>query len=63
MATTFGIALAAGLAVASVNAFFAWQDGRSPAALVRTFVGWLLAFLVAGLLAPEVAEWLLRHVF
>lgn len=63
MATPLGIALMAGLAIASVNAFFALRDGRSHAAVLRTFVGWLLAFVIAGLLARPLASWLLTHVF
>ena len=63
MATPFEIGVAAGLAIASVNAWFAWRDGRPRLDVLRTFAGWLLAFVVAGLLAREVAVWLLTHVF
>lgn len=63
MATALEIALAAGLAVAVVHASFARREGRSWTATVRTFVGWLLAFLLAGLLGPVIAAWLLANLF
>lgn len=63
MTTYFELALAAGLAIASVNALFSWLDSRSIRRAVRTFVGWLLAFVAAGLAAPAIAAWLLANVF
>lgn len=63
MATAFELAVAVGLAIATVNAYFSRRDGNPPADVLRTFVGWLLAFVVAGLLARPVAAWLLTHVF
>lgn len=63
MAEYFTTGVAAGLAVASVNAYFAWRDGGSRRRVLRTFAGWLLAFVAAGIAAPLVASWLLEHVF
>lgn len=63
MATALEIAMAAGLAVALVHAVFARREGRPWRAVVRTFVGWLLAFALAGLAGPLIATWLLTHVF
>jgi len=57
------LAMAAGLAIALVNAYFVRREGRSWRAAARTFVGWLLAFAAAGLVGPVVAGWLLVHVF
>lgn len=63
MATALQIAMAAGLAVALVHAFFARREGRSWRSVARTFLGWLLAFALAGLGGPVIASWLLTHVF
>ena len=63
MATALQIAMAAGLAVALVHAYFARREGRPWPAILRTFVGWLLAFALAGLGGPVIASWLLAHVF
>lgn len=63
MASTFALAMAAGLAVATVNAFFVRREGRPWRDAARTFLGWLLAFVAAGLVGPDVAGWLLTHVF
>lgn len=63
MTTYFELALAAGLAIASVNALFSWYDSRSLRRAGRTFAGWLLAFVAAGLAAPAIAAWLLTNVF
>lgn len=62
MATALQIAMAAGLAVALVNAYFDRRDGRSWRRVVRTFVGWVLAFALAGLAGPIIARWLLTNV-
>lgn len=62
MADYFVMAVFAGLAVASVNAFFAWRDHGVGRAL-RTFAGWMLAFVAAGIAAPGIAAWLLTYVF
>lgn len=62
MASYFEMAVAAGLAVATVNAYFVWKDHDAARAL-RTFVGWTLAFVAAGLLARPVSNWLLANVF
>lgn len=62
MADYFTIAIAAGLAVALVNGYFAWRD-HGPRRSLRTFIGWLAAFVAAGVAAPRIATWLLRHVF
>lgn len=63
MASAFAVAMAAGLAVAAVNAFFVRREGRPWRDAGRTFLGWLLAFGAAGLVGPIVAEWLLVHLF
>lgn len=63
MADYFGTAVVAGLAVASVNAYFSWRDYGSLRRAFRTFAGWLLAFVAAGLAAPLIASWLLTNVF
>lgn len=63
MATVVELAVAAGLAVALVHAGFARREGRSWRATAGTFLGWLLAFALAGLLGPRLATWLLAHVF
>ena len=63
MATALQIAMAAGLAVALVHAYFGWREGRAWPAVARTFLGWMLAFLLAGLGEPVLARWLLTHVF
>lgn len=63
MADYFTMAIAAGLAIAAVNTLFAWHDTRSPRRSLRTFVGWMLAFVAAGVAAPAVARWLLSRVF
>ncbi|MFP4591354.1 MAG: hypothetical protein ACLFMX_01780 [Halobacteriales archaeon] len=63
MATALQIALAAGVAVATVNALFKRRDGHEWYAVVRTFLAWFLAFLLAGLAGPIIARWLLTHVF
>jgi len=63
MASPLQLAMAAGLAVALVNAFFARQDGRGWTGTARTFLGWLLAFALAGYVGPILAAWLLSHVF
>lgn len=63
MATALQIAMAAGLAVALVHAVFARREGRPWRSVARTFLGWLAAFLVAGLAGPVIAGWLLVHVF
>lgn len=63
MASAFAIAMAAGLAVALVNAFFVRRAGRPWRDAARTFLGWFLAFVAAGLAGPIVARWLLVNVF
>lgn len=63
MATALQIAMASGLAVALVHAFFARREGRSWRSVVGTFVGWLLAFALAGVAGPVIARWLLTYVF
>lgn len=63
MATPFELALAAGLAVATVHGYFSWRDGRPTRAVARTVVGWVLAFVAVGLVARHVAAFLLEHVF
>ena len=63
MASALQLAMAAGLAVALVHAFFARREGRPWGAVARTFLGWLLAFALAGLGGPLIAGWLLAHVF
>ncbi|HKJ59811.1 MAG TPA: hypothetical protein VKA37_11315 [Halobacteriales archaeon] len=63
MATAFQIAMAAGLAVALVHSYFARQEGRPWRAVARTFLGWMAAFLLAGLAGPTISSWLLTHVF
>lgn len=63
MATALQIAMASGLAVALVHAYFERRDGRPWRSVARTFVGWLLAFALAGLGGPIVARWLLTYVF
>jgi hypothetical protein len=62
MASYFEMAVAAGLAIATVNGYFVWKDHDAARAL-RTFLGWTLAFVAAGLLARPVSVWLLTHVF
>lgn len=62
MAEYFTTALAAGLAVAVVNGYFAWHD-HGPRRSARAFLGWLAAFVAAGVAAPHVASWLLANVF
>jgi hypothetical protein len=63
MATPFQIALVAGVAIASVHAYFARREGGDRARVIRTFLAWLLAFVVAGLIAQPLAAWLLTNVF
>ena len=63
MATALQLAMAAGLAVALVHAFFARREGRDWRAVSRTLLGWVLAFHLAGLGGPVIAGWLLTHVF
>ena len=63
MATALQLALAAGLAIALVHAGFERREGRRWRAVAGTFVGWLLAFVLAGLAGPVIAAWLLTHVF
>ena len=55
--------MAAGLAVALVHSYFARREGRPWRAVARTFLGWMAAFLLAGLAGPTIASWLLTHVF
>jgi len=62
MASYFEMAMAAGLAIATVNGYFTWKDHGAGRAL-RTFLGWTLAFVAAGLLARPVSTWLLTNVF
>lgn len=62
MGRIFTIALVAGLAIASVNAFFVWRDYHSRHRALRTFIAWLLAFVLAGLVVPTIANWLLINV-
>lgn len=62
MGRIFTIALVAGLAIASVNTFFVWRDYHSSPRAFRTFVAWLLAFVLAGLVVPTIAQWLLTNV-
>jgi len=63
MASVAALAMAAGLAVATVNAYFVRQDGGSRWRVLRTFLGWLVAFALAGLWGPMLATWLLHNVF
>lgn len=59
----FTTGVVAGLAVASVNGYFVWRDYGSLRRTLRTFAGWLLAFVAAGLAASPIASWLLTNVF
>lgn len=60
-ANLFVISVTIGLAFGTVYAYFRYhEDGRRAA--VRTFLGWVLAFAIAGVVATPVAEWLFRHV-
>jgi len=63
VASPIQLALAAGLAIALVNGYFARGDGRDWPAVARTVLGWLLAFALAGYVGPMVADWLLGNVF
>lgn len=63
MASPLELAVAAGLAIAVVHGYFSWRDGRPPLAVARTVVGWVLAFVLVGLVARQVAAFLLGHVF
>lgn len=62
MGRIFTIALVCGLAIASVNAFFVWLDFHSHSRALRTFIAWLLAFVLAGLIVPTIAQWLLTNM-
>lgn len=62
MVEYFTIAVAAGLAIATVNAYFTWRD-HGPSRALRRFLGWTIAFVAAGLAAPSIASWLLTNVF
>lgn len=62
MTEPFVLAVAIGLLVASMNAFFRRIDDGSRTDVLRTFLGWFAAFVLAGLIVQPLAEWLLVHV-
>lgn len=58
---TFVLSVMIGIIIGGVNAYFRYeQAGRVAAA--RTFLGWLLAFVITGIIATPVANWLLHNV-
>ncbi len=59
---TFALSIMLGLIIGSINAYFRYgEEGRRAA--FRTFVGWLLAFTITGLIATPVADWLLQYIY
>lgn len=61
-ANTFVLAILIGVIIGSVNAYFRYWETRSRRASVRTFLAWVLAFTVTGVIATPIARWLLHNV-
>lgn len=59
---TFVLAVAIGFLIGSINAYFRYTEHGRVAAL-KTFLGWLIAFTITGLIASPIAAWLIPHLF
>lgn len=59
-ANTFVLSILLGVVVGGITAYFTYGE-RGRAAAVRTFVGWLLAFAITGVIAPPIARWILEN--
>lgn len=63
MTSTFVVAISLGIVIGSINAYFKRRDGYARPDVVRTFLGWFVAFFITGLIASYIARLLLVHVF
>lgn len=62
MNNTFVLAVTLGIVIGSVNAYFKWKDGYARPDILKTLLGWFVAFFVTGLIASSIARMILIHV-
>lgn len=60
-ANTFLLAVGIGIVIGGVNTIFRYREAGGRAA-VRTFLGWILAFAITGIIATPIAQWILHNV-